>query len=107
MRFGGLFADLRGDPSPYHTASTTSANWEPFQTVTVHLDTSGTSVSFVKPGTALRQDDPRRNNGLGRFELKAVRFFVLTVQDYDIVLNSTFIHLSTLCLNPSNKNTVL
>lgn len=44
---------------------------EDFKTTEVLLDTSNISISFVKPGTLLRQDDPKRNTQPGRYEFKA------------------------------------
>lgn len=43
---------------------------EDFQTTEVHVDT-GASIDFVKPGTPLRQDDPKRNGTGGHSEVKA------------------------------------
>ncbi|KIO15725.1 hypothetical protein M407DRAFT_34685 [Tulasnella calospora MUT 4182] len=52
-----------------------SKTLENFKTSEVHLDTSGTSVRFVKAGTPLWQDDPKRNTQVSRYDFKAKSSF--------------------------------
>lgn len=49
-----------------------SKKLEDFKTSQVHLATPGTSIRFMKPGTLLWQNDPKRNAGVGRYDFKAV-----------------------------------
>ncbi|KAG8912099.1 hypothetical protein FRC01_005290, partial [Tulasnella sp. 417] len=48
-----------------------------FKTSEVHIDTSGISIRFVKPGTPLRQNDPKRNTQAGRDDFKAKHVQIL------------------------------
>lgn len=68
---GSLEASLAEfDHKAYGRAEYTSTRKD-FKTIQAHLDTSGASVHFVKPGTPLRQDDPKLNTQSGRYEIKA------------------------------------
>lgn len=69
---GGLQATLSViDKNSYDIRTRAYIRKEDFTTTEVHLDTSATFVAFVKPGTLLRQDDPKRNGQLGRPHFKA------------------------------------
>lgn len=72
------------DKNSYDIRTQKYTRKEDFTTTEVHLDTSATLVAFVKPGTLLRQDDPKRNEQLGRSYYKAVS---LCFAYLDAVLN--------------------
>ncbi|KAG8937731.1 hypothetical protein FRC00_001408 [Tulasnella sp. 408] len=59
------------DPSSLDDYGHYSKKLEDFKTSEVHLATPGTSIRFMKPGTPLWQNDPKRNAGVGRYDFKA------------------------------------
>lgn len=70
---GSLEASLISvdDPDSTDGYGNYSKKLEDFKSSEVHLDTSGISVRFVKPGAPLWQDDPKSNTQVDRHDFKA------------------------------------